>query len=282
MWRYLKAAWYTITFRFEKAAKALESRPEYMAGEYDEIIREMQRDIGTVAESLAGIVALQEQVVDELHEVEKQIEQLEQRRDGALELTKQRVAALKKQGKTKEEIEADTEYLMHLEAYQGAIERLEERNERETYLEGKEKEYEGKVSDAEIKLKTLKRKGDEMRAEKHEAVADVALNNADAAINEALGGISTGGYADRLQSLRERRRMSRARAKVASKVSGADVIVDDEKYRAAARRSRAGADVAKLVGLDDMIDAPVAAAPVKTTEAPTGTSGGKPSGGLPG
>lgn len=237
MMRYLRALWYMVTGRFSAAAEALQSNKYVMSATYDRAIEKGADRFNTVKNAVAELMSIEQTRVEEIKALQGREEKYGKIKKGAHTQMQKRIDALRKDGKTKEEIVADTEFIKHQSAYKDASSSLEEVSARIDEKEGDLEERRGQIATFKAELQSMQRAQQELKTEKSEAVADVAIAKQAEAINAVLAGISEDTTDKDLAAAREARKKSRAKAKITADLAGNDAKLAENEYLAAASGS---------------------------------------------
>jgi hypothetical protein len=248
MFRYLKALWYAITGRFTAAAEALQSNKNVMRATYDQSIKKSEERFQTVRDAVAELMGIEQTRLQEIKALQDKEEKLEKVKKGAHAAMQRCIKQLQGQGKSKEEIQADGDFMKHHAAYKDASSSLEEvearLDEKETDLEQRRKQ----INQYKLELQKMQRAAKELKEEKHEALADVAVAQQAQAINDVLAGIAEDSTDKDLQAAREARKKAKAKAAISAEMAGSDAEFAENEYLELAAGSEADAE------LDDLLD----------------------------
>lgn len=273
--------WNIISFglvgRIDAAAEAAAANPHAVRGGYDEVIREKQARARQLQTSMSRLTAIQVRTREERNACIKGLEERTRLAAGALKLLKAHVAKLQAQGLTREQIEADNEYMKLVAAWgdrNTTAQQLErEIKEKQVTIEQLEKD----IEEVERDILSLSRECQELGAERERSVADVIrakemVEAAQAARN--IAGPDT--TAELLQRLRSQRVNAVGAQEASRRLRGTDQARLDRDLDKAAREAEYAGQLGELLWGEQ----PETAAPATpVTEAP---AGGPPAGGKPG
>ncbi len=256
--RFFKAIGYMLTGKIDASAKGLNENPAVVRAQFDELIEKKRQSIKDVRNAVAGLIRNVERKRSELHNTNEEIEKKLRLMNGA-----KAMAAKLSKGKSREEAQADPEFIKCMKAYQdfkSSLELLEQRKEGlEQDVEQSEKDSKG----YEIQLQGMHRDLQELVDERERSVADVAMARETRAANEAVAGIANDGTAEELQRLRETVSQAKAEAKVTSRLAGTDVALQESEFL-----EMAGSMEAESEFLDDIFGEPDVSAPETAASTP--------------
>jgi len=247
--RFFKAIVTVISFGFIKFAEPVERNPMYMGLQYDDVIDQKRNTLKQIKDAIGGLIgnkSLQEQ---QLRDLTKQIEDLEQERAGAQALGADKAKKLQAQGKSADDILKDPEVMQYQAAYNDASTTLEAKRSHTADLESQIKLLDDNVNNYVLQAQSLSSEVQRLQSEKHEAVADVTISRMMDDINSVAAGISSSGADDKLAQLRQRRAEAKGRAQAASVIAGTDANLQREKLRAAAQKHVQNSEFVSGLGL---------------------------------
>ncbi|MGD9714854.1 MAG: hypothetical protein AB7V46_22755 [Thermomicrobiales bacterium] len=248
MWKYFKALWYCVTGRFKAAAEALNENKYVMSATYDNAIDKNQQRFETVKGAVAELIRIESDRTTEIKQLGEQVDRLTKVKQGAQAAMQKRIDALKGEGKSKEQILADGEFIRHKGAFDDASSTLQEKLDRMAEKEADLKERQKQIAQFKSELQRMQRANQALKEEKHEALADVAIAQQAEAIDGVLAGISSDSSDKDLQAAREARKRAQARAKVTSELAGNDAKLAENEYLSYATQT---ASTKELDGLLD-------------------------------
>lgn len=254
-----------LTGKLWHATKGLNENPDVVRARYQDVIKAKAARIITVQEAVAGLKRTMQKEASNLVALRKEIKETEEAIAGADAFIQQRAALLKKQGMTREQAMEDVELKEHLNSkadFESSLIQMKARAaDKEAYVQTTDSQ----VKDYLIELRSLQRDLEETRANMERDVADVAIASEKREVERALAGISEDSTEADLQRIRDSVAQVKAEADVAAEVSGTNVTIQREKYKAAAR-----ARVASSTALDKVFGATdsdsVQVAPVKESK----------------
>ena len=83
MGKYVRAVFYLVTFRIDKASETLRTNPGVMSATYDRIIDEKRSRINQYKDAIAAMIAQEESKKQKLKQLTEEIEKLQKRKSGA-------------------------------------------------------------------------------------------------------------------------------------------------------------------------------------------------------
>lgn len=239
MFRYLRALWYMMTGRFSAAANALQSNKYVMEATYDRSIAKSGERFQTVKNAVASLMTIEQTRIQEVKNLNEDIAKLEKIQAGAQVAMQKRIDTLRGQGKSKEEILLDAEFIKHSGNYKDASSTLEEKHKQVSDKEDDLKERQSQIAKYKLELQTMQKTHEKLRQEKIEAVADVAISQQAQQIADVLNGIAEDTTDKDLQSVRQARKDAQAKARITSELSGNDARIAESEYLQLASASNA-------------------------------------------
>lgn len=248
MWRYLRALGYLFTGRIAKARQALMENEHVMAATYDKSIDRNENRLKTVTTAVAELMTIKNQRIADIKSLAKQEDEFEEITEGAKAMMQKRINQLRADGKSKEEITSDPEFMRHQAAFETNSAKLEDCRTRISDKQADLKNREGQIATYKIELQNMQRAAESLKEEKHEAIADVQIARQQEEINGVLAGIATDTTDSDLAEARAARNRAKSRAEVVTELAGNNARVADSEYKAAAKTGRANSQ------LDSMLD----------------------------
>lgn len=83
MGKYVRAVFYLVTFRIDKASETLRTNPGVMSATYDRIIDEKRSRINQYKDAIAAMIAQEESKKQKLKQLTEEIEKLQKLKSGA-------------------------------------------------------------------------------------------------------------------------------------------------------------------------------------------------------
>lgn len=238
MWRLLRAFGYLITGRITKFREALAGNRHVMAATYDKAIQRSEERYETVKGAVAEQIAIKNDRKAQVLELGKKVKFLTQAKEGAQAALQQRINALKGT-KTKEEIQADPDFIKHSKAFNDAARDLQAALASMAEKEADLASREAQIAKYKADLEGMKRANETLQAEKHESLADVAIAQQQEAIDNLLAGITTDSTDKDLQDTRAAVKRAKSRAEISRELSGAAKGGYDEYVGTAAQAQAA-------------------------------------------
>lgn len=251
MWKYFKALWYCVTGRFKAAAEALQENKYVMTASYDNAIEKTGERFNTVKNAVAELIRIENERKGEIKNLGESVKSLTGVKTGAQIAMQKRIDLLKGQGKSKDEILNDPEFIRHKAAFDDASSTLQEKldrmGEKEADLAGRQKQ----IAQYKAELQRMQRSNAALKEEKQEALADVAIAQQSEAINSVLAGISNDTTDQDLAAAREARKRAQARAQVTAELAGNDARVAEGEYLKYAQSAQSNSELDKLLNWGD-------------------------------
>lgn len=252
--RWFKAIGYLLTGKTDKASQALMKNPHAHRAAWDEQVDEHAASIREHKEAVGNLLALVESKRRKLEVLTEDIKKLGSLRNGALAKAKQLA-----QGKTKEELEHNEEYLKCKSAYADFSSTLQEKQERAAELEADITRAEENIRKHKVGLQGRLRGLDKLKEEREESVAAVITAEEERKAAEMVAGISNRGSDATLANLRAVRDQATANARISSELAGLDTRTQEADFLAYANASQADSEFEQLLGLADQADKQAAA-----------------------
>lgn len=247
MFRWFRKLWIACTGWMWSRADALDENVHVIGATYDMADDELVGNIENVTRAVGNMIGENEKKVIQIEQLEKECEKLEQAMNGAEGLAKQRVATLKNQGKNKDEIEQDADYIRCRTGYQDAESTLQERRARIQALEDGVESGQKTIGLYQGELQSMTNRLDQLRREKSEHIADVESAKAMESANKMLAGISRSGVNKDLENIRRKRLEVRGRAKAAETLAGTDSKRATEEFVEFAQKQQAASKFDNLM-----------------------------------
>lgn len=251
MGRYFKALWYMLTGRFQAAADALQGNKFVMGATYDKAIEKGADRFSTVKDAVAKLMSIEQDRIATIKSQSNQVADLTRKMNGAKVAMQKRINELKNQGKSKEEMESDADFIKHRSAYMDMKSTVAEKEARIDELESDLEERRKQIATYKAELQQMQRQQASLQEEKHEALADVAIANQAEAINSVLAGISQDSTDKDLQAAREARKAAKAKAQITSELAGNDARLAENEYLSYATESETDSELDELLDWGD-------------------------------
>lgn len=247
--RFFRAVVRVLSFGLIKMAEPIERNPEMVGLEFDEVITQKAAAARRVSDAIGRLMAQQEMVSDRVKAAEKDLAGLEQERDGALALVRERGDELRRAGKAETDLLRDPEVLQLQAAHADACSTIEAKRAHIGDLRQQFTEMDKTINEYIIQGQDLAREVERLRAERHEAVASMTVAQHLRQINQDLAGITAGDAGNRLAELRRRVAEAKGEAKAAARIAQTDVASQRQKLREAARAHVARKEVLEALGI---------------------------------
>jgi phage shock protein A len=250
--RLFRSFWLLLVGTTDSAADGVGRNPTVVKARYEDIIREKNKRLQEYRGAVANLMSQQQKKMDKLRALTEEVEKLEQLKAGALAKAKQRVGEL--EGKSREEIHADSEYQRCLAAYKDFTSTLDEKQHRIAELEQDVEDYRTRIEEHKIMLQDLMKEIDKLKDEKHEAVADVISANEEKQIADTISGISEDRTGEELQRLRDMRSHMKAEGRMAKEMAGTDQKAREVEFLEYAKAEQGNDEFDALIGLAEEKD----------------------------
>ena len=251
MFRYFRALWLLVTGRFSAAAEALQSNKHVMTATYDRSLDRAAGRFQTVRDAVAKLMSIEQTRLTEIKTLGEKAETLGKVMNGAKVAMQRRINELKAQGKSKEEIQEDGDFLRHSAAYKDAVSSLNLTEEQIATKEADLEERRDMIDKYKIELQSMQRNQQALKEEKQEALADVTIAKEQQAISDVLNGIAADSTDKDLEAAREARKTAKAKAKIGAELSGNEARHAENEYLDLAFGSEADKELDALLDWGD-------------------------------
>ncbi len=244
--KYVRAVFYLMTFRIDKASETLRMNPGVMSATYDRIIDEKRSRINQYKDAIAAMIAQEESKKEKLKKLTADIEQLDKLKAGAA--AKARKVAQRHNGDA-EATRNDPEYQKCQAAFKDFSSTLAEKQTRAQELEADLQELLKNIDGHKINIQSQMRSLEQLAEEKHDAVASVLSAKEEQEIADIMTGLSEDRTSEELSELRELRQKAGAKARVSREMAGLDTKRAEEEFLQFAQESEANDEFDALIGL---------------------------------
>ncbi len=262
--KYVRAVWYLVTFRIDKASETLRLNPGVISANYDRIIEEKRIRLNQYKDAVSAMIAQEESKKEKLRMVTDEIGKLEKLRAGAAAKAKKLV---EQYGGSPEAVKNDPEYVKCQSAFKDFSSTLAEKQKRATEIDDDLKQLIANVSGHKTQIQSLMRDLDKLKEEKHDAVADVLSASEEKQIADMMTGLSNDRTSEELRELRELRQKASANARVSRELAGLDTQRAETEFMEYAQASEADDEFDALIGLSKKEQAAPAQQETKIPEA---------------
>jgi len=262
--KYVRAVWYLVTFRIDKASETLRLNPGVISANYDRIIEEKRMRLNQYKDAVSAMIAQEESKKEKLRSVTDEIGKLEKLRAGAAGKAKKLV---EQYGGNPEAVKNDPEYLKCQAAFKDFSSTLAEKQKRASEIDDDLKQLVANVSGHKTQIQSLMRDLDKLKEEKHDAVADVLSASEEKQIADMMTGLSNDRTSEELRELRELRQKASANARVSRELAGMDTQRAESEFMEYAQASEADDEFDALIGLSKKESAAPAQQDAKIPEA---------------
>lgn len=233
------------------ASERMAENKHVMAATYDTAIDKQGQRFQTVRNAVAELISIEQTRVREIQGLSEDIERISRIRTAAQAAMQNRIDTLKKQGQSKDQILADSEFIKHKTAYEDASSTFEEKSERVREKEAELAERRQSIATFKAELQDMQRKANKLKEEKNEALADVAIAQQADAITSVLAGLSNDSTDQDLAAARAARQRATSRAKVTAELAGNDAKLAENEYLAMANKLDANKELDSLLNWGD-------------------------------
>lgn len=253
--KYMRAVWYLMTFRVDKASEALRMNPGVISANYDRIIKDKRERMTHYKDAIAAMVAQEETKKQKLRAISEEVERLQKLKAGAAAKAKK---VAEQHGQDPVATKNDPDYQRCQAAYQDFSSTLEEKEARAIELETDLELLVKNVTGHQTQIQSLMRDLEKLKEEKHEAVADVLSAREEEQIADMMTGLSNDRTSEELRELRELRQKAGAKARVSRELAGLDTKRAEADFLEYAQKHSATDEFDALIGLADKptIEAP--------------------------
>jgi chromosome segregation ATPase len=246
--KYLRAVWYLMTFRVDKASETLRMNPGVISANYDRIIKDKRERLSQYKDAIAAMVAQEESKKQKLRAINEEIERLQKLKAGAASKAKK---IAEQHGRDPVATKNDPDYQRCQAAFQDFSSTLEEKEARAIELESDLEMLVKNVSGHQTQIQSLMRDLEKLKEEKHEAVADVLSAREEEQIADMMTGLSNDRTSEELRELRELRQKAGAKARVSRELAGLDTKRAEADFLEYAQEHAANDEFDALIGLTD-------------------------------
>lgn len=247
IFRYFKYACYMVIGKWDAAADALASNKHVMKATYDRSIKKSEERFGTVKDAVAELINIEQTRKMEIKELGNKVDHLTKVKNGAQVAMQKRLNDLKAQGKTKEEILADVEFIKHRAAFEDASSTLGETTKRMDDKENDLKTRQQQIATYKAELQSMQRSAQSLREEQNEAIADVAIAEQQEAINSMIAGIQSDTTDKDLSAARAARQRAKSKATITAELAGNDARLAENEYLDYAAKQAANTELDGLL-----------------------------------
>ncbi len=262
--KYVRAVWYLMTSRIDKASETLRLNPGVISANYDRIIEEKRMRLNQYKDAVSAMIAQEESKKEKLRAVTEEIGKLEKLRAGAAAKAKKLV---EQYGGNPEAVKNDPEYLKCQAAFKDFSSTLAEKQKRANEIDDDLKQLVANVNGHKTQIQTLMRDLDKIKEEKHDAVADVLSSSEEKQIADMMTGLSNDRTSEELRELRELRQKASANARVSRELAGMDTQRAESEFMEYAQASETDDEFDALIGLSKKETATPAQQETKIPEA---------------
>lgn len=244
--KYIRATWYLMTFRVDKASETLRMNPGVVSASYDKVIEEKKQRLNQYKDAIASMMAQEGNKTNALKKLTEEIENLEKLKSGAAAKAKKIVEGF---NGDVEAVKRDPEYLKCQSAFKDFSSTLDEKRKRAEELDEDLKQLVANVAGHKTQIQSLMRDLEKLKSEKNDAVADILSANEEKQIADMMSGLSSDRTHEELRELREMRSKAQANARISRELAGMDTAKMENEFLEYAKNSQADDEFDALIGL---------------------------------
>lgn len=244
--KYVRAVWYLMTFRVDKAGETLRMNPGVVSANYDRIIDEKRKRLNQYKDAVSAMIAQEESKKEKLRAVTEEVGKLDKLRSGAAAKAKKLV---EQYNGDVEAVKRDPEYLKCQAAFKDFSSTLAEKQQRANEIEEDLKQLVANVGGHKTQIQSLMRELDKLKEEKHDAVADILSASEEKQIADMMTGLTNDRTSEELRELRELRGKASADARISRELAGMDTKKAEADFLEYAQASEADDEFDALIGL---------------------------------
>ncbi len=264
--KYVRAVWYLVTFRIDKASETLRMNPGVVSANYDRIIEEKRSRINQYKDAISAMIAQEESKKQKLKALTEEIERLEKLKSGAAAKAKQ---VADKHGGNPDATRNDPEYQKCQTAFRDFTSTLTEKQARVAEIEGDIEQLMDNINRHKLQIQSQLRDLEKLGEEKHDAVATILSAKEEQQIADLMTGLSEDRTSEELRELRELRQKASAKARISRELAGLDTKQAEAEFMDFAAGSEANSEFDALIGLSTDVPEAEQAGP-ETTRIPEG------------
>lgn len=244
--KYVRAVWYLVTFRIDKASETLRMNPGVVSANYDRIIDEKRGRINQYKDAISAMIAQEQTKKDKIKGLSEEIEKLEKLKAGAAAKARQ---VAEKFGGDPEATRNDPEYQKCQTAFRDFSTTLSEKQARVAELEGDVEQLMDNINRHKLQIQSQMRDLEKLGEEKHDAVASILSAKEEQQIADLMTGLSEDRTSEELRELRELRQKASAKARISRELAGLDTKQAEAEFMDYASASQANDEFDALIGL---------------------------------
>lgn len=244
--KYVRAVWYLVTFRIDKASETLRMNPGVVSANYDRIIDEKRGRINQYKDAISAMIAQEQSKKDKIKGLSEEIEKLEKLKAGAAAKARQ---VAEKFGGDPEATRNDAEYQKCQTAFKDFSNTLSEKLARVAELEGDVEQLMDNINRHKLQIQSQMRELEKLGEEKHDAVASILSAKEEQQIADLMTGLSEDRTSEELRELRELRQKASAKARISRELAGLDTKQAEAEFMDYASASQANDEFDALIGL---------------------------------
>ena len=234
MRKLFRTFYYFFTGKFSSIADVWRSNKHVMSATYDKSIEKSNERLATVKDAVAKLIVIETTRTEEIKNLKATVANCEKIKNGAKIAMQKRLDALKAEGISGEELksktQSDPEFIRHSKIYKDSEASFKDLNDKITEKEDDLAARKKQIAEYKAELLLMQKSQERLKEEKVEAIADVAIAQQAQQIADVLSGIAEDETDQDLLAVREATKVARAKAKIASELSGSTVRNSDNEY----------------------------------------------------
>lgn len=251
MFRFIRVFFKWIGGIFSRKTDALYENEDVIAQSFDDAISKGQMNLTTAKNAVATLIGQSKAGTIKVKELGDRLAKLNEFKQGAQVAMQRRVDTLRGQGKSKEEILGDAEFLTHKSAFDDVSSTIAEVQKQFDEKDADLKKLNGKLATLKMQLQKMQRHGDNLKQEKEEAVADVAAAKQRQAVDDLIAGIPQDNTDADLLKARQARERVVNRADISAELNSNDAKTAESEYLRLAQSQKNNNELDKLLNWGD-------------------------------
>ena len=244
--KYVRAVFYLITFRVDKASETLRLNPGVISATYDRVVQEKRARINQYKDAISSMIAQEESKKLKLTTLTEDMDKLEKLRAGAAAKAKK---VAEKHAGDAEATRRDPEYQKCQAAFKDFSSTLAEKQARVSELENDLAQLVKNIEGHKLTIQSQMRELEKLAEEKNETVATVLSAQEEKQIADIMTGLSADRTSEELRELRELRQKATANARVSRELAGMDTKRAEEEFLEYAQATESNDEFDALIGL---------------------------------
>lgn len=251
MFEWLRKVFAAFTGVFLKKNEKLNENEHVVRATFDRAQAKSKDRIITIKNAVGKLIANREAKLQQIKDLEEECATLEKAKRGAEGMARKRKDELVKQGLSKEQIQADPEFIKCATGHRDAESTLKEKRARIASLEQDIDDSQSLIADHQSQLQILQADLQKLHEEESEHIADLESNKALEEASSTLAGIANDNVNNDLAEIRKARRNVAGRAKATQELAGTDNKVATDAFLEFASNEEAASEFDSLMDWDE-------------------------------